>query len=423
MGLLKKPERRRWVIVFTIFLAIVFNYVDRQLLSILKPLLEEEFNIGNEGYAILVNIFTLCYALMYPVSGWLVDKFGARLVMFFGVVAWGLASIGGGLSKTVVQFGFFRGLLGLAEPTNFPAQLKAITVWFSGKLRATANSLTVAGGSIGAIIAPPLVAWIGIKHGWHHAFIWTGVIGLVIAVVWLLVYKDPPERIAEEAARSSGMSREQAFTWGGLWKTKSLWGVVLIRFITDPLWYFCLFWLPGYLQQQGGLTLAQIGMVGWIPFLIADIGGVGSSAWSDWMVRKGKQPLRARKVMLSCTAIIAPLCILVPYLPGAWMTIALFCFIGAMCVSWLYALGVVIAEAFPVRNVSSVLGISGGFGAAGAVIFNFFIGHFLGTVGAESLFLVMAFLHPVGVVLLWTMIKPQHPRSTDNKKNPELQVA
>ena len=419
MELLKKPERRRWVIVVTIFLAIVFNYVDRQLLSILKPLLEEEFHIGNEGYALLVNIFTLCYALMYPVSGWLVDKFGARMVMFFGVITWGIASIGGGLSRSFAQFGFFRGLLGLAEPTNFPSQIKAITVWFSGKLRATANSLTVAGGSIGAIIAPPLVAWIGIKHGWHHAFIWTGVVGIVLAFLWLIVYKDPPEHIAEEAAKSSGMSREHAFTWGGLWKTRSLWGVVLIRFITDPLWYFCLFWLPGYLQEQSGLTLAQIGMVGWIPFLLADIGGVGSSAWSDRMVRRGKQPLQARKIMLTCTAVIAPLCILVPYLPSAWSTIVLFCFIGAMCVSWLYALGVVIAESFPVKNVSSVLGISGGFGAAGAVVFNFFIGHFLGSVGTENLFLVMAFLHPVAVVLLWTMIKPQHPKGM--KSNPELQ--
>src|SRR5690242_15441429 len=135
------PERRRWVIVFTIFLAIVFNYVDRQLLSILKPLLEKEFQINNEDYALLVNIFTACYALMYPLAGWLVDRFGARLVMFIGVITWGIASIGGGLSRSLGAFGFFRGLLGLAEPTNFPAQLKAITVWFSGKLRATANSL------------------------------------------------------------------------------------------------------------------------------------------------------------------------------------------------------------------------------------------------------------------------------------------
>src|SRR5690606_6017053 len=153
------PKRRRWFIISIIFLAIVFNYFDRQIVSILKPILKEEFDLGDDGYAIVINIFTVFYALMYPVSGWLVDRFGAKKVMFFGIMGWSLASIGGGLSRTFTQFTFFRAMLGAAEPTNFPAQLKVVTVWFPGKLRATANSLCVAGSSIGAIIAPPLVAW------------------------------------------------------------------------------------------------------------------------------------------------------------------------------------------------------------------------------------------------------------------------
>ena len=403
------PERRRWVIVFTIFLAIVFNYVDRQLLSILKPVLEKQFHITNAGYAVLVNIFTVCYALMYPVAGWLVDRFGARLVMFIGVISWAVASIGGGLSRSVGLFGFFRGVLGLAEPTNFPAQLKAVTVWFSGKLRATANSLSVAGSSIGAIIAPPLVAWIAIQYGWHYAFISTGVVGLLIAVLWLLVYQDPPERIAKEAAESSGMSRTVSFKWKALWKTKSLWGIILIRFISDPVWYFCLFWLPGYLQDHSGLSLAEIGMFGWIPFLIADIGGIGTSAWSDRMVRKGRKPLMARKTMLSWTVIVAPLCVLTPYLPGAGWTILIFSLVAAMCISWLYSIAVVVSEVFPVGNVASVLGITAGFGAIGAVLFNYVLGRYLGTVSTDRLFMIMAFLHPVSLCILWCMVRPERP--------------
>jgi len=413
------PERRRWVIVFTIFLAIVFNYVDRQLLSILKPLLEKEFQINNEDYALLVNIFTACYALMYPLAGWLVDRFGARLVMFIGVITWGIASIGGGLSRSLGAFGFFRGLLGLAEPTNFPAQLKAITVWFSGKLRATANSLSVAGSSIGAIIAPPLVVWIAIKYGWHYAFIGTGIVGILIGILWITVYREPPEHIAAEAAASSGMSRTENFTWKALWKTKSLWGIILIRFISDPVWYFCLFWLPGYLQDHSGMTLAQIGMFGWIPFLIADIGGIGTSAWSDGMVKRGRQPLKARKIMLTCTVIVAPLCILTPYLPNAAWTITVFSLVAAMCISWLFSIAVVVSEAFPVGNVASVMGISAGFGAVGAVLFNYALGKFLGTVSTNNLFLIMAFLHPVAVVVLWYMVRPEKAAARDqvNFKN------
>jgi ACS family hexuronate transporter-like MFS transporter len=407
MNKLLIPERRRWLIVGIILFAIAFNYVDRQLLSILRPLLEKEFDITNQGYALIVNLFTICYALMYPVGGWLVDKYGAKFVMFFGLITWSLASIGGGFSRTVGQFGFFRALLGIGEPVNFPAQLRVVTIWFTGKLRATANSLSVAGSSIGSIIAPPLVAWLAISYGWHSAFIFTGIVGLLIAIIWIIFYRDPPEHIAKQAAASSGMSRTKSFSWGKLWRTRSLWGILLIRFISDPVWYFILFWLPGYLQEHSGLTLAQIGFFGWIPFLAADLGGIGTSAWSDWMVRRGRDPLRARKIMLSATVVVAPLCAFTPYLPTAWSTILVFCFVAAMCISWLFSISVVVSEVFPVDNVASVLGIAGGCGAAGAVLFNYFIGQFLGTLGAENIFLVMAFLHPAAVLILWTMVKPE----------------
>jgi ACS family hexuronate transporter-like MFS transporter len=336
-----------------------------------------------------------------------VDKFGAKVVMFWGLVTWSVASIGGGLSTTIRQFGFFRAVLGIGEPANFPTQLRVVTIWFTGKMRATANSLCVAGSSFGAIIAPPLVAWLAISYTWDAAFLFIGIIGFIIALLWLVVYRDPPERIAKEAADSSGMSRTVSFSWGELWKTRSLWAVLLIRFVSDPVWYFCLFWLPGYLQQHSGLSLAQIGLFGWIPFLAADLGGIGTSAWSDRMVRKGKKPLRSRKIMLTTAAVAAPLCALTPYLPNAWTTILVFCFIAAMCISWLFSISVVVSEVFPVNNVASVLGIAGGCGAAGAVLFNFFIGHFLGTLGAGKIFFAMAFLHPLAVLILWTMVRPE----------------
>lgn len=404
------PERRRWLIVAVIFLAIVFNYVDRQIVSILKPTLKQVFSLGDDGYAFIVNIFTVCYAAMYPVTGWLVDRFGAGKVMLYGVIAWSVACIGGGISRTVGQFGFFRGLLGMAEPTNFPAQLKVVTIWFPGKLRATANSLCVAGSSIGAIIAPPLVAWLALTYDWHTVFWVCGIVGLLIAALWALVYRNPPPHIQAEAEASSGQDGQAAFTWGQLWGTRSLWGILLIRFISDPVWYFCLFWLPGYLQEESGLTLAQVGMFGWIPFLAADLGGIGTSAWSDRLVRKGMQPLRARKLMLTITAVFGPLCALTPYLPGAGSTLVLFSIVAAVCISWLFTVSVVVAEAFPVKNVASVLGIAGGFGALGAVLFNYFVGQFLGTLGADKIFMAMALLHPIAAVILWTLIRPERPR-------------
>ncbi|MBL1408724.1 MFS transporter [Sphingobacterium faecale] len=408
---LGKPENRRWGIVTILFIAIVFNYVDRQLVSVLKPILKVEFSLDDSGYAFIVNIFTVCYATMYPITGWLVDKFGSKKVLFWGVLTWSIACIGGGISKTVSQFGFFRGMLGVAEPTVFPAQLKAVTVWFPGKLRATANGLCQAGGSIGAIVAPFLVAWLALSYSWHTAFIVMGVVGILIAILWRIVYKDPPAYIQQEALQSTVSDDINGFSWKELWKRKSLWGVIMVRFVSDPVWYFCLFWLPGYLQEESGLSLAQIGMFGWIPFLIADVGAVGTSMLSDKIVRKGSSPLLARKRMLLMITFFSSLCVFTPYLDSAAATIVVFSVVALVCVSWLFTMGVIIAESFPVKNVASVQGIAGGFGALGAVIFNYFVGQLMGSYGSEKIFLVMAFLHPLALLMVWVFIKPERPNT------------
>lgn len=402
------PERRRWLIVAVIFVALVFNYLDRQIVAILKPVLKTEYSLDDSGYAMLINLFTVSYAVMYPVGGWLVDRFGPRTVMGIGIIGWSLACIGGGLARTIGLFGLSRAMLGAAEPTNYPAQLKVVAVWFPGRLRATANSLCVAGGSIGAIIAPPLIAWVAISYGWRNVFFIAGAIGLLIALAWFLVYRDPPESIRSDVAASAVKVDDGAkFTWPQLWRTRSLWGILLIRFVSDPVWYFCLFWLPGYLQEDSGLTLQQVGMVGWIPFLAADIGAIATAAWSDRMVRRGSKPLLSRKRMLSVVGLLAPLCALTPYLPNAFSTLLVFSLVAVAALSWLFTISVVIAEAFPVANAASVLGIAGGCGAAGAVVFNYFVGQLIGSVGAHQIFLVMALLHPVAIVILWTMVREE----------------
>lgn len=405
---------RRWIILGLIFCAIVLNYVDRQIVSILKPTLKAHFSLDDSGYANLANIFTFCYAAMYPVAGWLVDRFGARRMMLIGIISWSCACVAAGFTRTFGQFAFFRGMLGLAEPIAFPAQLRVVTVWFPGTLRATANSMCVAGSSIGAIIAPPTVAWLALTFNWHAAFLVPGTIGLCLAVLWWFIYRDPPANVAGQV---SGLptTEQDCFTWGQLWKTRTLWGILLCRFISDPVWYFCLFWLPGYLQEQSGLTLAQIGMVGWIPFLAADLGGVGSAAWSDRLVKRGIEPLRSRKIMLTTMAALAPVCILTPHLSHPAATLAIFSVVGAVCLSWLFTLSVVIAETFPTRNAGSVLGIAAGFGAAGAMLFNYFVGQVIGTLGASRMFAVMALLHPLAALILWTMVRPERPPQTVGK--------
>lgn len=424
------PFRRRNYIVATIFIAIICNYLDRQLLSILKPEILDHFRIGDLEYAWIVNIFLVCYAIMYPISGILVDKFGPRRVMFGGIVAWSLACIGGGLAQNVVQFSICRGILGLAEPTIFAGQIVAVTLWFDKRRRATANSLCTAGGSLGTVIAPLVIAWLARFLPWYEVFVVAGVVGIVIAVAWLVVYRNPSDEvlavtIASDTA-AAAQSDRQAFSWGELWKTESLWGCLLIRLISDPVWYFCCFWLPGYLRSMGetqGLsqqeTLDMIQYIGGIPFLFGAIGGVLSSVWSDWLVHRGMPALKARKTMMISMVCIAPLCMLIPYI-GEWQSvtfdtrlmliIAIFSLIAIMCLSWLYTICVVIAEAFPVRNVASVVGITCGAGAVGGAIFNLFVGLLLQTMG-NILFAVMGVLHLVAAVILWKMVRRETPYS------------
>lgn len=409
------PERRRWIILGLIFGAMALNYIDRQIVSVLKPTLKAEFDMDDRGYATLVNAFVLCYASAYAGAGWLVDRCGAGRMMFLGMIAWSSASLAAGFTRTFGQLALCRALLGLSEPTTFPAQLRVVTIWFPPALRATANSICAAGSTIGAIVAAPLVAWLTLRFGWRAAFFVPAALGLVLAVLWRVVYRDPPREIevrsgdSPDHGRAGRSSLPAAFTWPQLWRTHSLWGILLSRFISDPVWYFCLFWLPGYLQEQSGLTLAQIGMVGWIPFLVADLGGVGSSMFSDRLVRRGVAPLRARKQILAAAALAAPICALTPHLPHPAATLAVFSVVGAVCLTWLFNLGVVVAETFPARNVGSVWGVAGAFGAFGAVLFNTYVGHVMQTFGADRVFLAMALLHPLAAVVLWTSVRPEHP--------------
>lgn len=412
MSFLADPNKRRWYIVATIFIAIICNYLDRQLLSILKPTIKDAFEIGDDGYAHIVNVFMICYAVMYPITGWLVDKFGPKKVMFIGIIGWSIACIGGGLSTNVEQFTFFRGLLGLAEPTIFSGQVVAVTLWFSGKQRATVNSLCAAGGSIGTVCAPILIAWLSTMLVWHDIFIIAGAVGIVIGLLWWVIYKEPPAEIlaVTQAENKANNTDEKHFSWMQLWSTKTLWGCILIRFVSDPVWYFCLFWLPGYLQEDSGLTLTQVGWVGWIPFFVGATGGILTSAWSDKMVKNGMPSLKSRKKMMSIVALFAPICILTPYFHSPAMVLLIFSIVAVVCLSWLFTINVVIAESFPMKNVASVVGITAGFGAVGGAVFNYYVGQLIGSVGSGLLFGIMGVLHLIAIIILWKMTRPERPK-------------
>lgn len=411
-------------------IAIICNYLDRQLLSILKPEILNHFDIGDIEFAWILNVFLICYAVMYPISGILVDKFGPKPVMFGGIAAWSLACIGGGLSHDVYQFAVCRGILGLAEPTIFTGQLVAVTLWFEKRTRATANAICQAGGSIGTMTAPLLVAWMVRYFPWQEVFIIAGIAGLVIAALWWLIYARPSAdflKMTLDEPKGETLKTQPTFKFMALFATSALWGVILIRLVSDPVWYFINFWLPGFLRDLGteqGLdyqeTLNMIQYIGGIPFLVGATCGVLASAYSDKLVGRGWKALKSRKFVMGLSACLAPVIWLVPFL-SHWEAVSFnvrlslitadFCFVAFVCLVWLYNIGVVIAETFPVKNVASVLGVACGAGAIGAASFNLVVGSLLASMG-EYLFYCMGFLHPIAALVLFKLVKPAIPKES-----------
>ena len=344
--------------------------------------------------------------------------------MLGGITIWSLACIGAGWAPNVWVFAACRGVLGLAEPTIFAGQIVAVTLWFEKRQRATANSLCTIGGSLGAVVAPIVIAWLmGLLGYWQHVFVISGVVGLVIALFWVFIYKTPSAELLAKtvgADTQTPTGEQKAFSFKGLFKTRTLWGGILIRLVSDPVWYFCCFWLPGFLRGMGareGLTneqtLNMIQWIGGIPFLVGAIGGILTSAWSDALVKRGKPALDARKSMLMTIALLAPLCMTVPFINGAeslafgWkvgLIIAVFSLVAVMCLSWLYTIPVVFAETFPVKNIASVMGLSCGAGALGSMVFNQFVGS-IPESAWKVLFILMGTLHLIASLILWKLVR------------------
>jgi ACS family hexuronate transporter-like MFS transporter len=291
-------------------------------------------------------------------------------------------------------------MLGLAEPGLFPVTMRTATVWVEDKGRGFFMALGTIGTTIGGITAVPIIAWLTIHLHWRWAFVFPGVLGVFIALAWWKLYREPERPAAIMAAEPAAAS--PPLPWSRLWNQRALWGIVLVRLVSDPVWYFVLFWMPGYLQESKGVSIGLLGTIGWIPFLCATVGGLGFTVLSDY--RAKKQGLDGRKRLVMATALVGPLCWMIPH-ASIGLTIVLFCIIAILCNAWLGSLAPMIAQLFPVGNVASVYGISGAFGASGAVLFNYLIGQAAGRFGMEPIFFAMGLLHPLAAVIMFLLVR------------------
>ena len=392
---------RRWVIIGMLCLSTFLNYFDRQTLSILKPTLKDEFGFDDNGYANIVSAFMVTYVIAYALSGRLVDWVGSRISLTLFVGVWSTANLLTGFAQTMGQLLACRAVLGAAEPGNYPAALRATATWFPAHLRGLAASIYQSGSATAAVIALPIVAFVAATWGWRMAFVVPGIAGLVWAFAWWRIYRAPsleyaPPDPQAEVARPS---------WGQLIRRPQLWGIVLARLVSDQVWYFCLFWMPGYLQENLHLTLVQAGLIGWVPFLIADLSGVASGFVSDRLVRRGLTPGQARLRVLTVMAFLAPCAMAVPFAHNVAVVIGLFCVVAAVCQVWLFTVTTLVADIFPRTSVASVLGIAGSFGALGGLLSSKLIGTFVGTLGFTPVFLALGCFHLVAAAILRYFLK------------------
>ena len=405
----------RWWIVALLFFATVINYVDRQTLSILSTTLRTELNLTDRDYANAVSAFLFSYLIMYTVSGRLIDRFGVRLGVTVCIVWWSIAAALTGLARGATSLAFFRLLLGIGEPGIFPAGVKACGEWFPKERRALATGIFSSGSAVGAIVAAPLIAWLTLTFGWRWAFVIPGVLGLLWLPFWLAIYRHPSRHPAVTAADlaqlDAGESNAPRPSWREVLRQRPVWGLVLSRLASDPVWYFYLFWLPDYFQRIRHLSLAEIGLYGWIPFLFADLGCIVGGLASDRLIRRGWPAARARFAVLCAVALLAPFGACVGLMENTAAAIAVTCMITFLCQVWSTNIATLSADLTPRNATATVMGLMGTAGSTGGLVFAQLLGFTIATFGYSSAFGIAAVMHPIALATLFVFLRPALRRS------------
>lgn len=407
-----RPQKNvRWRVAGLLFLATVINYVDRQTLSVLAPEITAELNLSNIEYSNVVQAFLICYASMYIVWGLIIDRFGTRAALALSMAWWSLANAAHALARGALGLGIYRALLGIGESGNFLAAEKAISEWFPPKERGTANGLVNAAAATGAVIAPPLIVGIFQLYGWRMSFVITGALGFAWLVLWLRWYWVParhPRVTAEEREMietSTQVSRKRHVRWGELFGFRQTWGLFLVRVVADPVWWFYLFWLPKYLSEERGFTMVEIGLVAWMPYLTADLGSILGGWASGLLIKRGTGVINARKwIMLPCASAM-PLGLFVAFSDSSVVAVAMICVVTMAHMAWKTNLMTMTNDIYPTSIIGSVAGIVGLGSSLGGVIFTRITGYVVESYSYATIFIVMAFLHPIAFAIVHAVIK------------------
>ncbi len=380
----------RWRILALLFFATTINYIDRQVIGILAPVLQTEIGWNEIDYSRIVMAFQIAYAIGMASTGYFLDRFGTRIGFVVAIVVWSLAGIGHALARSVAGFALARFVLGIGEAANFPACLKTVSEWFPQKERALATGIFNSGSNIGAILAPLTVPFIATQYGWQWAFIITGAMGFIWLIFWWRMYTKPelhPVLSQGELAyiQSGNQAAASPVRWGQLLAFRQTWALCLMRFITDPVWWFFLFWVPKFLYAQYGLQLQALSLPLIVLFLVADAGSISGGWLSSFWLKRGRSLNFARRNTLLVCALLAMPVALAAQMPSAAGAVALVALAAAAYQGWSANIFTIVTDLYPKNAVASMSGLAGMSGAIGGTLFSSLIGYVLESTGNYAL--------------------------------------
>jgi ACS family hexuronate transporter-like MFS transporter len=402
----------RWWIVGLLFLSTVINYLSRQTLSVLQPIIQKEFNLTNTDYSHIVFAFMLAYMFMQTGFGRIVDWLGTRIGMTLAIVWWSLASILHAFAGSAMQFAFWRFMLGAGEAGNWPGSVKAISEWFPVKERAFATGIFNSGSCVGALVAPPMVVWIAVQWNWRMAFVVTGLLGFVWLIFWLWLYRLPdrhPHITPEELAHIQNGRRSTSdllhddsrpSRWRDLFRDRNALSLVFARMFADPVWWFYVFWLPSYFKNARDFSIEMIGLFVWIPFLTADIGNFVGGGASSYLVKRGVAAVRAKKIVMFISAIVM-LAGIPAVLAGNAVVALVFISIATLAYSaWATNILTLPTDIFKPDAIASVTGLGGTGGGIGGMAFTLLTGAVIDMFSYTPIFIMAGLMPLVAAVLI-----------------------
>jgi len=414
-------KRIRWWIVWALFGSTVINYISRQTFSVLAPVITQELHFSHTDLSRIFSAFQISYAGMWLIGGVLLDIVGTRLGLALAVIWWSAISMVTGFANSVASFAAFRFLLGIGEGCNWPGASKTVAEWFPAKERGVAVAIFDSGSSVGGAIASLTVPWVAILLGWRYAFVMSGLLGFIWLIAWLAIYHpmnrhprlSPEERALIAAGRDTPtVSSDKGLArWLSLLKQPNVWGIVLGRSLTDPVWWFYIFWLPQYLSDARGFSLKQIAAFAWLPFVAADIGNFTGGFASGFLINHGMPVVRARKwvCVISSFPMLAGIPAATVHSPIAaiiLISIAVWGFAGWSTMGLTFP-----SDLFPHDVVGSVTGLSGlGAGLAGA-LFTLLVGWLVDKFSYYPAFFLAATVPLLATISVLVLIRPHQVES------------